>query len=93
MNLFSFKKKDWREEHNAHIKKIKLSNAKKGVDMAYYYFHKINGNKHPELLLLLWLLEYRRNVLKADNVTITGKVHCFLLACQRRNKIHDSEKL
>ena len=76
MNLFSFKKKDWGKEHKDHIKKIKLGNPTKGVDMAYY-FHKIDGSEHPKLFLL-WLLEYCRNVLKADNITLTGKVDCLL---------------
>ena len=46
---------------------------KKGYD----YFHEIYGNKHPKLFLL-WLLEYRRNILDADNITLTGKVDCLL---------------
>ena len=76
MNLFAFKKKDWGEEHKDHIKKIKPGDSTKGVDMAYY-FHEIDGSEHPELFLL-WLLEYRRNVLKADNITLTGKVDCLM---------------
>ena len=75
-HLFSFKKKDWGDNHKAHIKKIKLGNSTKGVDMAYY-FHKINGSEHPELFIL-WLLEYCRNVLKADTITLTGNVNCLL---------------
>ena len=46
-----------------------------------YYFHKIDGSEHPELFLL-WLLEYQRNVLKADNITLTGKVDCLLQLMQ-----------
>ena len=46
MKLFSFKKKDWGEEHKAQIKMIKLGKTKKGVDIAYY-FHKIDDNEHP----------------------------------------------
>ena len=53
------------------LKKIKLGNATKGVDMGYY-FHEIDGNEHPKLSLL-WLLEYRCDVLKADNITLTGR--------------------
>ena len=83
MNLFAcFNKKDWGEEHMAnHIKKIKLGDSTKGVDIAYY-FHEIDGSKHPELFLP-WLLEYRRNqVLKADAITLAGKVDCLLqLVC------------
>ena len=84
MNLFSFKKKDWGEEHKDHIKKIKLGNSTQGVDMAYY-FNEIDGNKHPELFLL-WLLEYCCNVLKADNITLNGKVDCLLQLVQGKGK-------
>ena len=76
MNLFAFKKKDWGKERKDHIKKIKLGKSTKGVDMTYY-FHKIDGSKHTKLFLL-WLLEYWQNVLKMDNITLTGKVDCLL---------------
>ena len=70
MYLFFLKKKDWGEEHKAYmIKKIKLRDANQPVNMAHY-FHKIVGNKHPKLFLL-WLLEHRCIVLKADNITLT----------------------
>ena len=84
MNLFSLKKKNWGEEHKAHVKKIKLSNTTNGVDMAYY-FHKIDGSEHPELFLF-WLLEYCWNVLDADKNIITGKVDCLLQLVQGEAK-------
>ena len=61
-NLFSFKKKIGERTTRPTVKKIKLGEAKKGLDTVYY-FHEIEGNKYPELLVLLWLL------LKADNIT------------------------
>ena len=81
MHLLSFNKKDWSKEHKDHIKKIALVDVQKGVDMVYY-FHKLDGNEHPELFLL-WLLDYHQNVIKADNITLTSKVDCLLkLVCR-----------
>ena len=91
MHLFSFKKKDWGEEHtNVHIKKINLINYKKGMDMAYY-FHEIVGNKHPELFFS-WLLEYHWNVLKADNITITRKVDSLLRTGMQKGQLQGSQE-
>ena len=50
-----------------------------------YSFHEIDINEHPELFLL-WLLEYCRNVLKADNNTLTGKVDCLLQPVRREEE-------
>ena len=69
------------EKHKAHIK---FGDSNKAVDMTYY-FHKIEENEHLELFLL-WLVEYRRKISKADNISLTGKVDYLLQHVQGKAK-------